>query len=547
MIAGLSLVIPAYDEEARLPATLAAAAAALPGLARESEIVVVDDGSTDRTAEVARRAAGAVPVRVVRLERNRGKGAAVARGIAASRFPLVAFTDADCPYELDSLRPALEALAAGRADLAIGARDLPGSQVSRGYGPLRRVSGKILSLLTWLAIGLPFRDSQCGLKAFRRETAEELFALRTVDGFGFDFEILAAAVRLGRRVMRFPVLLTHDDDSRISLLRDSLRVARDLLRVRRNLRRGAYDRSADGVEPVPCPLCGATEFEPRAARDGFRMVECAGCRLWYLNPMPTRATLEALYAGQYYASPAAQRGGYADYAAMADDLRATFGHRLRLVAARPGQRRLLDVGGGFGYLADAAAADFAERWVVEWSADAAGRIAPRHRVVVGAFADVELPEGYFDLVSMQDCLEHLPDPREALAKARRVLRPGGRLLVVTPNVDSWLARVQRGRWVSLKLPEHVILYRPATLDRLLEESGFRVERRVAAGQYARLDFVAARLAGGRVRLADGLERWVRRLGGGAVRLWVPSGSSVVVATLAESAARRPEEPLAESA
>src|SRR6185436_9659596 len=122
----------------------------------------------------------AVPVRVVRLPRNVGKGAAVAAGVEVARHPLVAFTDADCPYDLESLRPMLAALAVGRVDVAIGARELPDSQVSRGYGALRFASGKVFSWLTWLVIGLPFRDSQCGLKAFRREVARALFAVRSV-------------------------------------------------------------------------------------------------------------------------------------------------------------------------------------------------------------------------------------------------------------------------------------------------------------------------------------------------------------------------------
>src|SRR5262249_19690571 len=154
-------------EASRLRPTLERAAAALPRLVDEAEIIVVDDGSADETARVAAEArTGEVPVRVVRLERNRGKGAAVARGVAAPRHPFTAFTDADNPYDLDILAEMLASLAGGRAEVAIGARDLAGSEVNRGYGALRWVSGKAFSLLTYAAIGMPFRDSQCGLKAF---------------------------------------------------------------------------------------------------------------------------------------------------------------------------------------------------------------------------------------------------------------------------------------------------------------------------------------------------------------------------------------------
>jgi dolichyl-phosphate beta-glucosyltransferase len=529
-VRAFTLVVPAHDEARRLPPTLAAACVALPRLADEAEIVVVDDGSRDGTNEVAQSYRGAVPIRVLRLERNRGKGFAVAQGVAAARHPLVAFSDADCPYELSSLGPMLAAIDEGRADVAIGARDLAESGINRGYGWMRYASGKAFSLLTWLAIDLPFRDSQCGLKAFRTDAARDLFAIRTVDGFGFDFEILAAAVENGLRVARFPVRLTHDDDSRVRLVADSARMAADLWRVRRNLKAGAYRFVSDAAEPRACPLCGGEEFTPRAAQAGFRMVECHECRLWYLNPMPTERTLESLYGSEYFESESACRLGYADYGKMADDFRATFRRRLELVGGHVGAGRILDVGAGFGYLADAAKPQFRERWVVELSEAAARQVDPEHRVVVGRFEDLDLPSGYFDVVSMQDCLEHLPEPRAALAKIRRLLRPGGAFLAVTPDVRSWLARVQGQNWVSLKFPEHVVLYSEATLRRALSEAGLRVERVVPAGQYARLDFLAARVANGHPRLADALARWTRRLGGDERRVYVPSGSLAIVAT-----------------
>ncbi|HYC21404.1 MAG TPA: methyltransferase domain-containing protein [Candidatus Bathyarchaeia archaeon] len=530
MALALSLVIPAFNEASRLPPTLDRASAALLRLVDQAEIIVVDDGSTDGTAQAATGArTHGVPLRLVRLERNCGKGAAVARGVAAARHPFTAFTDADNPYDLEILAAMLASLASGRADVAIGARDLAGSEVNRGYGALRWVSGKAFSLLTYAAIGMPFRDSQCGLKAFPTGLARELFALTTVEGFGFDFELLTAALERGLRVERFPVRLTHDDDSRIRLVSDSLRMSRELWRVRRNLKRGAYRPCALATEAKPCPLCGAEDFTPRAAQSGFRMVECLRCGLWYLNPMPTRESLERIYDQSYFASAAETERGYADYAGMADDFRATFRARLELVGRHVGNGRLLDVGAGFGYLADAAAAAFHERWVVEPSPSAAERISSDHRVVLGSLESAELPQGYFDVVSMQDCLEHLPDPLAALAKIRSVLRPGGALLAVTPNVRSWLARVQREQWVSLKFPEHVVLYSEETLRRALGATGFAVERVVPAGQYARLDFLAARAAPGFPRLSAVLRRGVGRLGGASRRLYVPSGSIAVVA------------------
>ena len=527
----VSLVVPAYNEESRLLETLRAAADALPRLALEAEIIVVDDGSVDATSAVAKAFSSTVPLRLLRLRENRGKGFAISHGIAAARHPLVVFTDADCPYDLGALAPMLDAVGSGELDLAIGSRDLPGSATDRGYGWLRLLSGKCLSALTWFAIGLPFRDSQCGLKAFRTDIARELFAVRTVDRFGFDFEILAAAVAAGLRIGRFPVRLSHHDASRVDLVRDSLRMAADLYRVRRNLRLGAYHFAKGSTTPGPCPLCGADRFRLRAVRDGFRMVECSACSLWYLNPMPTPETLVALYGEDYFNSAAPLATGYGDYAGMADDYRATFERRLTLIEPYVGEGRLLDVGAGFGFLADAARSRFRERWALEISPAAARRISPEHHVVVGAFESAELPRHYFDVVSMQDCLEHFPDARAALCKVREILRPGGALLAVTPDTGSWIARVQGRRWLSLKFPEHVALYSEATLRRLLGAAGFRVETIGPAGQYVRMAFVADRLAGRSSRLSRTLARATHVLEGGVRRLYVPSGSLAVVATV----------------
>jgi SAM-dependent methyltransferase len=172
-------------------------------------------------------------------------------------------------------------------------------------------------------------------------------------------------------------------------------------------------------------------------------------------------------------------------------------------------------------------------WALETSAAAAGRIASDHRVVVGSFETAELPDHYFDVVSMQDCLEHLPEPLEALGRVRRLLRPGGAFLATTPDVDSWLRRIQGRSWVSLKFPEHVVLYARGTLRRALERSGFRVEHLEPAGQFARLDFLASRALSGHPDASARAARWVRRLAGNAPRAYVPSGSLTVVATCPE--------------
>ncbi len=525
----LSLIIPAFDERDRLPPALMRMADALADFTREAEIIVVDDGSRDATAEVAAGVAAAVPIRVVSLASNRGKGAAVARGVAEARFDCIAFTDADAPYDPAILPAMVACVEEGRAEIAIGARDLPGSEIERGYGPLRFASGQIFSWITRSLIGLPFPDSQCGLKVFRGDVARRLFALRSIDGFGFDVEILAAALARGHRIERFPVRLTHDVDSRINLVADSLAMLQEVLRVRRRLRAGLYADFDPTVSDGDCPLCGGGKFEPRTVAAGYRMVECAECGLWHLNPAPTESELASIYDERYFSSAHSGTSGYADYEAAAEDLRDTFDRRLDLVRPERGRGRILDVGAGYGLLLDAARKDFPERWALEPSPAATRRIADDHRTVCGDLTSPELPLAHFDVVSLQDCFEHLLDPVQTLARIRLLLRPGGYLILTTPDVDSWLHRVQGPNWISFKFPEHVILYSGSTLRRALETAGFRIEHLESAGLYTKLDLLVTKIFARRPEAARRAKRLLARIGAGQRRIWVPSGSLTVVA------------------
>jgi dolichyl-phosphate beta-glucosyltransferase len=237
----LSIVVPAFNEAARLPATLDTLEAHLAPRGTAVEIVVVDDGSTDGTsAVVEKRPLTAARVGHIRLPRNRGKGKAVVVGVEASRGAVVAFIDADLPYTLANLDWAVHLIASGEADVALGARDLTDSIYDPSYPLLRQIAGRAYAALVRWVLPLPFGDTQCGLKAFRADTARQLFSLLTIDGYGFDVELVYLACTRGHRIARFPVTLSHRHESRVRLLRDSWQLFGDLWRVRRNEARGLY-------------------------------------------------------------------------------------------------------------------------------------------------------------------------------------------------------------------------------------------------------------------------------------------------------------------
>jgi dolichyl-phosphate beta-glucosyltransferase len=235
----LSIVLPCFDEAERLPGTLAAYLAHFPPGRAEVELVVVDDGSRDGTSAVADRIAATDPrVRVVRTSANHGKGYAVRTGVQAAQGELVAFTDADGSYGPEQLELVVAALE--QAPVAIGARH----GVDAGTGPpLRRLASRVFNRVMRQLLGLPFHDTQCGLKGFRRDAAEAVFHRARVDGFAFDAEALLVARRLAIEVVEVPVRAEERQGSKVRLGGDALRMVADVWRVRRAAARGAYDET----------------------------------------------------------------------------------------------------------------------------------------------------------------------------------------------------------------------------------------------------------------------------------------------------------------
>jgi dolichyl-phosphate beta-glucosyltransferase len=227
----LSVVIPCLDEESRLPRSLAAALTYLESTGREYELILVDDGSRDRTAELIRDAEQVnAAVRGVILPANRGKGRALAEGVAMSTGRLVLISDADFSAPIDELSKLEAAIAAG-TDVAIGSRAKRGArEVDQ---PLhRRAMGKGFNLLVQATLLPGIWDTQCGFKLFRGDVARDLFARLTTDGFAYDVEVLYSARRAGCVVSEIPVRWINSPTTRVQAVRHSREMLMDLLRIR---------------------------------------------------------------------------------------------------------------------------------------------------------------------------------------------------------------------------------------------------------------------------------------------------------------------------
>lgn len=239
----LSIVIPAYNESARIEATLASVLECVETRHWDAEILVVDDGSTDSTAAIVQKWMARNPhLHLVKNPGNRGKGYSVRNGLLQAAGNIVMFTDADLSAPIEEAELLIEAIDAG-ADVAIGSRWLD-KQKQTVYQPLyRRFFGRCFNWVTRKVIGLPFRDTQCGFKAFRRDTAQTIFRLQTIERWGFDPEILFIARKLKYTIVEVPVTWGHDERSRISYLKDGMKMLEEMGQIRTNSLRGRYDQA----------------------------------------------------------------------------------------------------------------------------------------------------------------------------------------------------------------------------------------------------------------------------------------------------------------
>jgi dolichyl-phosphate beta-glucosyltransferase len=246
-----SIVIPAYNEGSRLGATLEKVLGYVRAQRWNAEVIVVNDGSRDNTAELVRGFAQKNPMlRLVENPGNRGKGYSVRNGMLNALGDIVLFSDADLSSPIEEMPKLLAALAGG-ADIAIGSRWLRAELQTQRQSLHRQLFGRVFNLLLRIILGLRFKDTQCGFKAFTRRAAQTILPLQRIERWGFDPEILFLARKFGFRVEEVPVLWGHCGDTRIHPLLDGARMFQEMLRIRWYDLTGKYDAgSAVGAQPA---------------------------------------------------------------------------------------------------------------------------------------------------------------------------------------------------------------------------------------------------------------------------------------------------------
>src|ERR1700729_4023 len=264
----LSVVIPAYNESARIEHALDRVLSCVSEQGWDAEVLVVDDGSKDDTAAIVQRWMTQHPrLHLIQNPGNKGKGYSVRNGLLQAAGDIVMFTDAalSAPREEgERLIPALEY----GADVAIGSRWMNPTRQTIHQPLYRQFFGRCFNWVTRTVMGLPFKDTQCGFKAFKRSAAQVIFRLQTIERWGFDPEILFIARKLKYNIREVPVTWGHDERSRMSYLKDGMKMLEDMARIRGNSVRGRYDEAIAAMKDtstmVTPPVEKAKAVEVRA-------------------------------------------------------------------------------------------------------------------------------------------------------------------------------------------------------------------------------------------------------------------------------------------
>lgn len=246
MSASLSIVVPAFNEAARLGKSLPTILDFLDQYTHKPELIVVDDGSKDSTAAVAREIftnSGRVRASVISYQTNLGKGRAVRLGLLASRGDVALFSDADLSTPITETSKLVEPIQGGECDLTFGSRALDRSLIGVHQPWRREQGGRVFNLIVRMATRLPYWDTQCGFKAFRMSVCRPIIEGATIDRFGFDVELIYLAHRAGLRMREIPVQWNHNEGSKVSVVRDSFKMLGEVGLIRQRAHRGVYDNA----------------------------------------------------------------------------------------------------------------------------------------------------------------------------------------------------------------------------------------------------------------------------------------------------------------
>ncbi len=246
----LSIIIPAFNESDRLKDSAEKILKYIKTLNFKAELIIVDDGSTDNTAEVAKNICSKFPLletKIIRYEKNHGKGFAVKTGLLAAKGEIALFSDADLSTPIEEFHKLVNPIEQGKFDVTFGSRALDRNLIGNHQSWRREQSGKVFNFIVQTATGLPFWDTQCGFKAFNMNKFRPLLNVMKIDRFGFDVEFLYVANHRNLRLKEIPVRWNHCNGTKVSVFLDSYRMFNEVRQIRRNAKCGIYESNTHEV------------------------------------------------------------------------------------------------------------------------------------------------------------------------------------------------------------------------------------------------------------------------------------------------------------
>ncbi len=246
MSKSLSIIVPAYNEEARLGDSVRKILAYIEKRNLDAELIVVDDGSRDNTTKVAGKIFTEFPgisTSAIQYDENRGKGFAVKTGLESADGEIALFSDADLSTPIEELPKLIEPIESGEFDITFGSRALDRSLIGERQPWRREQGGKVFNLFVRTLTGLPYWDTQCGFKAFDMQKFRPLLKVMEIEKFGFDVEFLYVAHHAGLKLKEIPVRWNNDERTKVNIFRDSLRMFNEVRKIRRNSKNGIYDNT----------------------------------------------------------------------------------------------------------------------------------------------------------------------------------------------------------------------------------------------------------------------------------------------------------------
>ena len=242
----VSIIVPAYQESERVGDSIRKILNHIKKENLNAELIVIDDGSSDETTQVAKNHCAEFPelqTKVIRYDKNRGKGFAVKTGLIEAQGDVALFSDADLSTPIEEMIKLVKPIQDGEYDLTFGSRALDRSLIGTRQPWRREQGGKVFNVVVRVLTGMPFWDTQCGFKAFNMEKFRPLLDVMQIDRFGFDVEFLYVAHLRGLRLKEIPVRWNDDIRTKVSVLRDSLRMFNEVRQIRKNAKKGIYGRS----------------------------------------------------------------------------------------------------------------------------------------------------------------------------------------------------------------------------------------------------------------------------------------------------------------